>query len=64
MQMISPLTINAQPLINSNGAGETFAMEMPEGIQGVTDVDGNDADTADTLNYSLAGWYGYGAIPD
>lgn len=47
--------INAQPVINSNGGGETFTVEMPEGIQSVTDVDASDSDATDTLNYSLAG---------
>ncbi|MDQ5769495.1 choice-of-anchor L domain-containing protein [Thiothrix subterranea] len=47
--------VNAQPIINSNGAGATVTLAIPEGIPSVTDVDASDTDIADTLNYSLAG---------
>ncbi len=49
------VTINAQPVISSNGGGATGTLQMPEGILAVTNVDATDTDAADILNYSLSG---------
>jgi hypothetical protein len=55
------LTVNvtdvneATPVINSNGGGDTATVILTEGTTLVTDVDATDADTKQTLTYSISG---------
>lgn len=46
---------NAAPTITSNGSGDTATLTVAEKVTGVTTVTATDADTGDTLTYSISG---------